>query len=119
MTDREEAQTSATAGFSPGGVSSAIFCGEVAVLSWGDSPLHAALTKTTAPDTYLNGWASFTLPPGSTPVPSSVTKTGYAATPSNAGGPGWGLPVTGFAAINAINAEQGGQSYGFTWPLRW
>jgi hypothetical protein len=95
--DREETTGSVQAQFSPG-YNVANFCGEVAVLSWGGSPLHAALSDTNVTaGAYQSGWASFT---------PDIGKFGAY----------YGLPITGFAAINGIDGAQG---YGITWPLRW
>jgi hypothetical protein len=94
--DREEVTSKSGAAFSPGGGDNPIFCGEVATLSWGGSPLNASLTNSSVTPKYLNGWASFTLDLGT--------------------GPEYGLPITGFAGISASSGTQG---YGITYPLRW
>jgi hypothetical protein len=94
--DREENTSTVGATFSPGVKGTASFCGEVATMTWGTSPLQASLTCTAASTAYTSGWAIFS--------------------PLYGTGANYGLPMTGFAAISANNGSQG---YGLTWPLRW
>jgi hypothetical protein len=93
--DQEETTATTAASFSPG-VTNPELCGEVATMTWGNSPLSAALTNTQASTSYKSGWINVGLPVGT--------------------GPAYGLPVTGFSAISATNGSQG---YGITWGIRW
>jgi len=104
----QEEVTSTSASFSPG-LSAPTFCGEVATMTWnngadkGTSALNASLTNTQATSDYPAGWATFSLLPTSLGTGPNVN-------------PGYGLPVTGFAAITF---KGNAQSYGASWPLRW
>jgi hypothetical protein len=82
--------------FSPGGLTPRL-CGEVPVLSWGNSPVGAVITATGAQSTYATGWASITLDLGAL-------------------GATYGLPMMGYAASSVKGFNQ---SYGAMWPLRW
>jgi len=93
--DQEETTASTAASFSPG-VTNPELCGEVATMTWGNSPLSAALTNTQATTSYKSGWINVTLKPGT--------------------GAAYGLPALGFSAISATNGSQG---YGITWGIRW
>jgi hypothetical protein len=73
-----------------------MFCGEVATLTWGVSPLSATLTNTTVTTPYTEGWGVFNLNPGSGAL----------------------IPVTGYAAELGTNAQTG-FSLGVTFPHRW
>jgi hypothetical protein len=96
--DREETTAvSGGAAFSPGTATAPTICGEVATMSWGGSPLGAALTNTQASSKYLSGWATFAVPIGT-------------------GSPAYGLPIIGFAGTSASSGTEG---YGITYPLRW
>jgi len=93
--DQEETTASTAASFSPG-VTNPELCGEVATMTWGNSPLGASLTNTKATTSYKSGWVAVGLPVGD--------------------GAAYGLPALGFSAINATNGSQG---YGITWGIRW
>jgi len=93
--DQEETTASTAASFSPG-VTNPELCGEVATMTWGNSPLGASLTNTRATTSYKSGWVAVSLPVGT--------------------GAAYGLPALGFSAINAMNGAQG---YGITWGIRW
>jgi len=102
--DREEGGVDSNVEFSPVGAA-AVYCGEVFTMSFnatGSKVLNATLTNVPV-SLKINGkypsagWASFT--------PSSATS-------------GYGLPMTGFAAISLRDDINTG-NYGYTYGHRW
>jgi len=91
--DREEG-TNSNAVFSPR--TGSIYKGEVATLTFGNSPLNASLTNTKTTGAPAFGWATFT---------PSIGTGGF-------------IPMTGFAALTGVNASTG-SAVGMTLPHRW
>jgi hypothetical protein len=97
LTDREETQGVQGPAFSPSTTpGTPALCGEVATLTWGNSPLGATLTNTSITTAYKAGWGTMTLNKGA----------------------GAEVPVTGYAALIGGNTQTG-FSLGATWGHRW
>ena len=99
--DREEANKTSGAVFSPGTVSVTTFCGETSVLRFADSGksvLGADVAVLTVAPGYVNGWSNIDITNG-----------------------GAGFPVLGSSFIKLTNPQaSAGMSgtYGITWPHR-
>jgi hypothetical protein len=106
FTDREESATAVVPDFSPGTATDPLFCGEVATLTWGNSPTLARLTNTRWNDTtYQTGWGTFTFNPGSD---GGLNNADGAAN----------VPVAGYAAQSMTDGRSR-ISFGVTYPHRW
>jgi len=99
--DREELTTSSRPVLSPTINQAAFYCGEVFTLTFGRSPLSAALTNLQTSGGSLEGWATLGLSGSGIAAPNHVGAT---------------LPIMGYAAINGFT---GSAAVGGTWPHRW
>jgi hypothetical protein len=89
--DREESSTT-NAVFSP--IAGVTYLGEVATLTFGNSPVNASLTNSNVKLNYQFGWATFS---------PSTSLAGF-------------VPITGYAALTGSNSSV---TFGETLPYRW